>query len=152
MLTRSLDNNLSYLQVPLFLRQYVKSVSSVYSTIGNAYTEAAHIVIFGDSPYGSIDLMVHESFHAQDQGFSGTHGYLEAIGSDLCVPDDYAQTNNVECYAQDMVVFLYKLWRPYAPPLPSTDCMANQLKALNTSQAPGLQKYIKNTGALCSFS
>ena len=40
LLTRSLDNDLSYLQVPLFLRQYVKSVSSVYSTNGNAYTEA----------------------------------------------------------------------------------------------------------------
>lgn len=111
-----------------------------------------HIVIFGDSPYGSIDLMVHESSHAQDQGFSGTDGYLEAIGSDSCVPADYAQTSNVECYAQDMVVFLYKLWRPYAPPLPSTDCMANQLKALNTSQAPGLQKYIKDTGVLCTVS
>ena len=117
-------------------------MSSVPASQGHAYTQASHITFFGAVGF---DVLVHESTHAQDQSFSGSKAYLEAIGSDSCVPDDYAQTNNVECYAQDMVVFLYKLWRPYDQPL-GTNCMANQLKALNSSQAPGLQAYITSTG------
>ena len=121
------------------------SISSVYASGTSAYTENAHIVFLGPTSSDLTDVFVHESSHAQDQGFSKSQGYLEAIGSDSCVPDDYAQTNNVECYAQDMVVFLYKLWHPYAPP-PGTDCMSYQLNALNTSQASGLQAYIQQTG------
>lgn len=138
---QSLASN--YSQVPLYLRQWVASVSSVPASQGHAYTSASHITFFGALGF---DVLVHESTHAQDQGFSGSNAYLQAIGSDTCVPDDYAQTNNVECYAQDMVVFLYKLWRPYDQPL-GTTCMANQLKALNSSQAPGLQAYITSTVA-----
>jgi len=128
--------------VPLYLRRWVASVSSVPASQGHAYTSAGHVTFFGTLGF---DVLVHESTHAQDQGFSGSKAYLQAIGSDTCVPDDYAQTNNVECYAQDMVVFLYKLWRPYDQPV-GTNCMANQLKAINSSQAPGLQAYITSTG------
>lgn len=128
--------------MPLYLRRWAASVSSVPASQGHAYTSASHITFFGALGF---DVLVRESTHAQDQGFSGSKAYLQAIGSDTCVPDDYAQTNNVECYAQDMVVFLYKLWRPYDQPL-GTNCMANQLKALNSSQAPGLQAYITSTG------
>lgn len=91
--------------------------------------------------------MIHESAHAQDHGFSSSDPFLTAIGSDTCVPDSYAQTNNVECYAQAMVVFLYKLWRPYAPPpAPGIGCMFNQLAALRSSNAAGLQDHIQDTG------
>ncbi|KAA6417117.1 MAG: hypothetical protein FRX49_12922 [Trebouxia sp. A1-2] len=109
---QSLASN--YSQVPLHLRRWVASVSYVPASQGHAYTSAGHITFFGTFGF---DVLVHESTHAQDQGFSGSKAYLQAIGSDPCVPDDYAQTNNVECYAQDMVVFLYKLWRPYDQPL-----------------------------------
>ena len=128
--------------MPLHLRRWVASVSYVPASQGHAYTSAGHITFFGTFGF---DVLVHESTHAQDQGFSGSKAYLQAIGSDPCVPDDYAQTNNVECYAQDMVVFLYKLWRPYDQPL-GTKCMAKQLKAVNSSQAPDLQAYITSTG------
>ena len=90
--------------------------------------------------------MVHESTHAQDQGFSNSQTYLTAVGKDSCVPDEYAQTNNVENYAQDMVVFLYTLWKPFNPPSPNTDCMSHQLSAIRASSASGLQDYIKATG------
>lgn len=132
------------MQVPLYLRQWVTSISAIPASGGSAYTEAGHITFFDAI---DLDVMVHESTHAQDQGFSGSATYLNAIGSNSCVPDDYAQTNNVECYAQDMVVFLYKLWNPYNPPL-GTECMSGQLNAINSSQAFGLQAYINATGTL----
>ena len=121
------------------------AITAVPATSRSAYTIGSMITFFAESSSDWADVMVHESAHAQDQGFSDSAGYLNAIGSDSCVPDDYAQTNNVECYAQDMVVFLYKLWRPYAPPA-GTDCMSHQLQALNSSQAAGLQAYINSTG------
>ena len=130
----------------MFLRRWVKSVSSVPDTSAHAYTESSAITIFAASADGWADVLVHESSHAQDQGLSTSSGFLSAIGSDSCVPDGYAQTNSVECYAQDMVVFLYKLWRPYGPPQQSTDCMSNQLQAIQNSQAPGLQDFISSSG------
>ena len=132
--------------MPLFLRQWVHSISSIPSSDRSAYTADGRITIFTDTVADWGDIMIHESAHAQDQGFSDAHTFLEAISNDSCVPDNYAQTNNVECYAQDMVVFLYTLWRPYAPPSPSTDCMANQLAALMDSDAPGLQDHITDAG------
>ena len=125
------------------MRQWVTSVSSVQASGGSAYTQAGHITLFAAVPF---DVLVHESTHAQDQNFSGSKQYLQAIGSDSCVPDEYAATNNVECYAQDMVVFLHKLWRPYDLPH-GTECMAAQLAALKSSHAKGLQAYISSTGA-----
>ena len=126
----------------------MKSISSVQASAAHAYTSDSHITFFAPV---SFDVLVHESSHAQDQGFSGSSTYLNAIGSDTCVPDSYAQTNNVECYARDMVVFLYKLWRPYDPPA-NTNCMSGQLNTLQNSQASGLQDYIKATGVQSSLA
>ncbi|MCJ1242464.1 hypothetical protein MMC14_010472 [Varicellaria rhodocarpa] len=133
------------IQVPAFLRQWVTSISAIPAAARSAYTAAGHITFFANTASDWADVMVHESAHAQDQNISGSQPYLTALGQDSCVPDDYAGTNNVECYAQDMVVFLYKLWRPYAPPL-GIECMTNQLQILDNSQAPLLQAYINKTG------
>lgn len=137
----------TYSHVPLFLRQWVTSISFVPEANAHAYTAAGHITFFGSNNKGWADVMVHESTHAQDQGFSNSQTYLKAVGKDSCVPDEYAQTNNVENYAQDMVVFLYTLWKPINPPSPSTDCMSHQLTAIRASSASGLQDYIKATEA-----
>lgn len=135
------------LQVPLFLRQWVTAVGAVPATSRSAYTYNGYITFFTDTTSQWGDVMIHESAHAQDQGYSGSDTFLNAIGSDTCIPDNYAHTNNVECYAQDMVVFLYTLWRPYAPPpSPGTGCMFNQLAALHNSDAAGLQDHIRTTG------
>ena len=133
----------SFALVPLFLRQNVKSVAAVPIASGSskngAYTAGGHIVVFADV---GDDVFVHESTHAQDGnvGFSGSAAYHQAVTADTCVPDDYANTNFVECYAQDMVVFLYKLWTG-STPAPGTGCMAKQLATLQNSQAPLVQQY-----------
>ena len=134
------------MQVPLFLRRWVKSVGSVPDTSAHAYTVVPAITVFATSADGWADVLVHESAHAQDQGLSTSSGFLSAIGSDSCVPDSYAQSDSVECYAQDMVVFLYKLGKPYAYSPQSTACMSHQLQAIQNSQAPGLQDFISSTG------
>lgn len=132
-------------KVPIFLRQWVISISTVAAPAAHAYTSGGHITTFGNTT-GIIDLMVHESSHAQDQDFSDSETFLTAIGNDTCVPDEYAQNNNVECYAQDMVVFIYSLLRPYDLGLSSlTDCMNEQLYALMDSDAPGMQEFIDQT-------
>ena len=107
------------MQVPLFLRQWVTSITAIPAipaTSRSAYTISSMTTIFAESPSEWADVMVHESAHAQDQGFSVSSHFLNAIGSDTVSQIDDAQTNSLECYAQDMVVFLYSLWKPYAPP------------------------------------
>jgi hypothetical protein len=83
---------------------------------------------------------------SQDNGFSQGSTFTNAVEADTCVPDEFAQTNFYEDYAQVQVVFLYKLWNPYKPP-PNTSCLSFQLNAVATSQAAGVQDYVQATGA-----
>ena len=84
-------------QVPLFLRQNVKGVTAIPSDTAHAYTAAGRITIFG---FVEPDVFIHEATHAQDNGFSSSSAFKEALADDPCVPDAYAQINEVECYAQ----------------------------------------------------
>lgn len=130
-------------KVPLFIRQFVNSITSIPAASTSAYTftGTGRITVFGS--VDAFDLFIHESAHAQDQGFSSSDAYTNALAADTCVPDEYARTNQVECYAQDMVVFLYQLWKKTTPS-PGTACMSNQLSAIQNSNAPGLQDYINS--------
>lgn len=142
------------LQVPLFLRKTVLSYAAVPSDNGNAYTAGAHITIFGAL---DTDVFVHESTHAYDGAnvlsgleLSSQPTYLQALYNDTCAPDEYADVNNVECFAQDMVVFLYQVWNPrtfYRNP-----CMKGQMAYLNSSTLPGAQAYASSVGELLSFT
>lgn len=134
-------------QVPLFLRTTVKSYAAVPGG-GGAYTIASQITIFGSNPQ---DVFVHESTHAFDGTFqlSDQQAYLQALYADSCVPDEYAQNSNVECFAQDMVVFLYYLWNPsfFQPP-----CLGRQIGFVNMVTVPGVQSYKSSVGESCSLS
>jgi len=100
------------------------------------------ILVVVNSPHcGFITFVI-----LQDNGFSQGSTFTNAVNSDICVPDAYAQTNLAEDYAQVTVVFLYKLWHPRNPP-PGTECMSAQLKAVASSRAVGVQDYIQATGA-----
>ena len=129
-------------QVPLFLRKTVKSYAAVPSNAASAYTVASQITIFG---HCSKNVFIHESAHAYDGAFklSGQKAYLRALSADSCVPDEYAQNNNVECFAQDMVVFLYSLWKPNFSQEP---CLSRQLRFVNRLDTSGLQSYKRSTG------
>ncbi|PWW71652.1 hypothetical protein C7212DRAFT_367168 [Tuber magnatum] len=53
---------------------------------------------------------------------------LPAVKSDTCVPDNYANTNQAEDFAQLMVVHAHKLVAGSLPK--STDCMKNQMNVM----------------------
>ncbi|KAL3146276.1 hypothetical protein ABBQ32_002977 [Trebouxia sp. C0010 RCD-2024] len=135
------------LQVPLFLRKTVKSYAAVPGG-GGAYTIAAQITIFGSN---SEDVFIHESTHAFDGTFqlSDQQAYLQTLYADSCVPDEYAQNNNVECFAQDMVVFLYYLWNPSFFQNP---CLGRQIGFVNMLNVPGVQSYKSSVGESCTLS
>ena len=127
------------MQVPLYLRSAVSSYAAVLGG-GTAYEEAGQIQLQGACV---TDVFVHESTHAFDYingnyGLSGSSAYLQALYEDACVPDEYAQSNNVECFAQDMVVFVYYLWNPS---FFENVCMEWQIGYINTLNNPGLQAY-----------
>ena len=65
---------------------------------------------------------------------------MQAINSDSCVPDGYAQTNAVEDYAQVTVAWIY-LHASGSLPSPGGSCMQHQLDALSASTANGIQNF-----------
>lgn len=144
----------SFLQVPLFLRQYVTSISAVPDRSAHAVTPTSHVVFFNLT---SFDTFVHESAHAQDYATSnhqyGGPAWETAVAEDSCVADAYAKRDNVEAYAQAMVTFLYKLLLPHDSIVQgtATDCMSHQLTYINNSQAPGLQDFIRVRGLRKTF-
>ena len=131
------------MQVPLFLRSTVKSYAAVPGS-GGAYTIAAQITIFGSNPE---DVFIHESAHAFDGTFqlSNQQAYLQALYADSCAPDEYAQNSNVECFAQDVVVFLYYLWKPSFFQNP---CLSQQIGFVSSLTVPGVQSYKSSVGEL----
>lgn len=137
------------LQVPLFLRQYVSSLSAFPDTSANAYSSGDQIAVFNLTGF---DVFIHESTHSQDWATNnhqyGSPAWDAAIAADSCVADYYAKVSNVEAYAQAMVTYLYKLLQPFDPTVAGnvTDCMSNQLAFISNSQAPGLQNFIKVRG------
>ena len=132
------------MQVPIYLRGTVPAYGAV-SGGGTAYTYGNIVTLQGDCV---MDVFVHESTHAfdftnGDYGLSGSSAYLEALYEDACVPDEYAMTNNVECFAQDMVVFVYYLWNPN---FLENVCMEYQIFYINKLTAPGVQAYKATVG------
>ena len=69
---------------------------------------AAQVKMISIDPFISIYGFL-QSAHAEDNGFSGGSIWKTAITVDTCVPDGYANNNEVEDYAQNMVILIYAL-------------------------------------------
>ncbi|DBA92097.1 TPA: hypothetical protein ACH3X1_015824 [Trebouxia sp. C0004] len=123
-------------KVPVFLRTTVSAYNAV-SGGGSAYTVGGTVTLQGDC---QMDVFVHESTHAFDgmYSLSGSSAYLQALYQDSCLPDEYAMNNNVECFAQDMVVFVYYLWDPN---FLQNVCMEYEIFYIAQLTVPGVQAY-----------
>ena len=64
-------------------------------------------------------------------------------------PDEHAQNNNVECLAQDMVVFLYYLWKPSFFQNP---CLSQQVGFVSALTVSGVQSYKSSVGESCTLT
>ncbi|KAL7269102.1 hypothetical protein RUND412_008245 [Rhizina undulata] len=120
----------TFAKIPVGMRSNVRYIMAFPATAGSAYEYQNDIVFFGDVVDPTRpSVMIHESAHANDKNsYSST--YLQpAVDQDTCVPDDYANTNIVEDFAQVFVVHMYQLSVGSLPK--DATCMQNQLNLLN---------------------
>ena len=103
----------------------------------------------------SVTTLIHETGHIADyRGGPGRkeasegEGWRNALKLDTCTASSYAQFDNFEAFAEDMVVFVNNLWESKIPDFPSTDCMSGQLAAiasgaLNAELTAMVQEYME---------
>lgn len=51
--------------------------------------------------------LLSQSTHASDHGHSASQEWVDAVDTDSCVPDTYAQTNYVEVRSSSRRLFFY---------------------------------------------
>jgi len=118
-----------FARVPTGLRRYIGNMFIMGDNQTHAYTLTnGDIHMFNDC---QMETWLHESTHAFDfasgQGISRSQGWTNALQSDSCVPDTYAQTNPTEDFAQVAVIKIYEMARGELPPGFDFNCMANQI-------------------------
>ncbi|KAF3921203.1 hypothetical protein ABW21_db0203567 [Orbilia brochopaga] len=100
-------------KLPLHMRELVRHPIAVNdpSCSAYSYTTIGDIVFRGNCYKPSV--WIHETAHQMDaflhpdRAASGTPVWNDALNADTCVPDDYANNNKVEDFAQVTVTALY---------------------------------------------
>ncbi|KAJ6258505.1 hypothetical protein Dda_6548 [Drechslerella dactyloides] len=123
-------------RLPLHMRELVRHPIAVKDTSCSAfsYTDIGDILFKGDCSTPSV--WIHETGHQMDAALnlqndeSGSEQWMDAVSKDTCVPDDYANTNNIEDFAQVTVTALYQSIRGYIPTSYHPGCFDNQLSRL----------------------
>ena len=99
--------------MPVHMRQWVRHMVSLPADGGaHAYNAGDNIMLAGNV---GTTVFVHETGHSLDahafydgkQRMSSSQKWLDAYNADTAVPDYYAQTNQVENFAQNTVVALF---------------------------------------------
>ncbi|KFY21781.1 hypothetical protein V493_07131 [Pseudogymnoascus sp. VKM F-4281 (FW-2241)] len=138
-------------RLPVHERQSVSHVMAVPGR-GSAY-EAGGVVVF-QGKTASLSIFQHEVGHAVDAynnpdgSSSSTQEYLDAIDGDTCVPDDYANSSNVEAYTQVGVLLMYNTVVPGGLDNIGADytCLSKQLAVVAARQQAAMQ-----LGGTCSW-
>ena len=98
--------------VPAFIRQWTDVLTSASPNtcvnIGAAYSTGKSTTFCQSGMNPSV--YVHEATHNYDirsGGLSSRQEWRDAVNSDSCVPDSYANVNLVEDFAQNAVVWMY---------------------------------------------
>ncbi|KAF3913461.1 hypothetical protein AA313_de0203720 [Arthrobotrys entomopaga] len=123
-------------RLPLHMRAVVRHSIAVPQSSCSAlsYTNLGDTVYYGNCNTPSV--WIHETGHQMDamlkpaSAESGTQAWKNAISADSCVPDSYANTNDVEDFAQVTVVALYKSLHGSIPTHPHPGCFSHQLNLL----------------------
>ncbi|EWC47256.1 hypothetical protein DRE_03375 [Drechslerella stenobrocha 248] len=123
-------------RMPEHMRELVRHLIAVPADSCSAlsYTDIGDIVFSGNCDTPSI--FIHETAHQLDamldpaNSESGSQNWRDALAADSCVPDSYANTNEVEDFAQVTVVALYQVIRGTVPVSEDPGCFASQLQRL----------------------
>jgi len=120
--------------VPKLVRQYTNfiTIASGNANLGCAAysTGSSSTYCLGDM---STEVFIHESAHNFDRRrpsngrLSSQDGWKQAIAKDSCVPDGYAKTNQIEDFAQVLVLYM-----SVAAKGNSIGCMRNQLSFMES--------------------
>ncbi|EEA25516.1 hypothetical protein TMatcc_006255 [Talaromyces marneffei ATCC 18224] len=98
-------------RLPVAMRSWVRHVITIPSD-NYAYNSNGNIAFFGTTS-GNMDVAIHETGHSLDllgaygEQLSASQDWLDNYNQDPNVPDDYAQTNQVENVAQNTVISVY---------------------------------------------
>ncbi|KAL1985276.1 hypothetical protein VTN96DRAFT_8075 [Rasamsonia emersonii] len=99
-------------RLPVKMRSWVRHVITIPGDSW-AYNSNGNIAFFGTTS-SSMDVAIHETGHSLDllgaywgKTFSDSSTWLDNYNQDPNVPDEYAQTNQVENVAQNTVVGVY---------------------------------------------
>lgn len=124
--------------VPPGIRSYVGGMLAVFDPSASAGTSGDFIVFRSNC---STPVFIHESAHSLDQGTNGSDEWRDAIAKSDCVPDDYANTNEAEDFAQVTVVHSYLAKHGSLPSDPA--CLKPQLDVLNNTPRLALAQSTK---------
>ncbi|KAL8707094.1 MAG: hypothetical protein Q9225_007831 [Loekoesia sp. 1 TL-2023] len=85
-----------------------------YDDNGGAYNDRGNIAFFGDT-MSNLNVHIHEAAHSldlqnayKDKPLSSSTNWLNNYNKDPNVPDNYAQTNQIENVAQNTVITTYE--------------------------------------------
>ncbi|KFY43255.1 hypothetical protein V495_04067 [Pseudogymnoascus sp. VKM F-4514 (FW-929)] len=131
-------------RLPVHERQSVSYVIGVPGG-GSAY-EIGGLVVFQGAT-ASVSVFQHEVGHAVDAynnadgTSSSTKEFLDAIDGDTCVPDDYANSSNVEDYTQVGVLLMYNTVVPGGLDKIGADysCLSKQLAVVAARQQAAME-------------
>jgi hypothetical protein len=117
-------------QVPVGIRSYTGAILATQAGGCSAVTFDGNFIRFhGDC---GMTVFLHEAGHALDDGASGSNEFKGAIAADGCVPDGYANSNEVEDWTQVDVIYTYT--KQFGPSPIDTSCMQNQLNWFSNDQ------------------
>ena len=119
--------------VPAFIRKWTDFITSgspniCVKTGAAAYSTGASTTFCQSGMAPSV--YVHEATHNYDfrsGGLSSRQEWRDAVNSDSCVPDSYADVNLVEDFAQNAVVWMY-----ISKVSDNISCMQNQMNAFES--------------------
>ena len=121
--------------IPKFIREKTHYLTSATPGLGGCgeniggYSSAGSTTICVESERAPLSLFVHEAAHNFDfdAQLSENQEWKDAIGSDSCVPTEYAKTNEIEDFAETAVA-----WLLVNAENGDAGCMGNQLNVFGS--------------------
>ncbi|KAL9613819.1 MAG: hypothetical protein Q9167_001666 [Letrouitia subvulpina] len=131
-------------RLPVHTRQFVRHVIALPDDGAWAYNSGGNIAMFADVIHDNPAVFLHEAGHSldllnaylPDQALSSSQNWIDNYNQDSNVPDNYAQSNQVENVAQNTVVDTFNLVVDggFASVQPNYQAIFHQFATVDTKQ------------------